>query len=49
MSLASLFDSNSVADEVCDRDASFYKVENQLTDDGILASDHRPVIADILL
>jgi len=30
-------------------EASNYKVENQLTDDGVLASDHRPVIADILL
>ncbi|KZV72592.1 mannose-6-phosphatase [Peniophora sp. CONT] len=25
----------------------FFKVESQLTDDGVLASDHRPVIADI--
>jgi endonuclease/exonuclease/phosphatase family metal-dependent hydrolase len=31
------------------RKANFYKVENQLTDDGVLASDHRPVIADITL
>ncbi|KAI0032050.1 mannose-6-phosphatase [Vararia minispora EC-137] len=28
---------------------TFHKVENQLTDDGVLASDHRPVIADLLL
>lgn len=29
------------------RTPQFFKVESQLTDDGVLASDHRPVIADI--
>jgi endonuclease/exonuclease/phosphatase family metal-dependent hydrolase len=30
-------------------DATSYKVGSSLTDDGILASDHRPVFADIIL
>ncbi|EJD54872.1 hypothetical protein AURDEDRAFT_110311 [Auricularia subglabra TFB-10046 SS5] len=29
--------------------AGFYKVETSLTDDGVLASDHRPVFADVTL
>ena len=29
------------------RTADGYRVESALTDDGILASDHRPVFADV--
>ena len=32
-----------------DRTVDSYRVETALTDDGILASDHRPVFADITI
>ena len=37
------------ADVVIRRTADAYRVGSSLTDDGVLASDHRPVFADITL
>lgn len=34
-------------DDDVDREATGYRVGSALTDDGILASDHRPVFADV--
>ena len=35
--------------DVGPRNATQYKVGSSFTDDGVLASDHRPVLADITL
>ena len=40
---------NEVADMDANRTADGYKVGPSRTDDGVQASDHRPVFADITL
>lgn len=38
-----------LATYACSRTADAYKVGTSLTDDGVLASDHRPVFADVTI